>query len=380
MRRKVLFYFIMLGLLFLVLEAFGYVTFYIFDDIYDHRKKVLQNLKDDGRIELKLKRLDPELGWNQSGPQVERVRTCQDKEVIYTSDQNGARVYDGYNGDLATVVLVGDSYTHGADVAADDTYAAQLSKLMNTPVTNLGVGGFGPVQAFLNLKQKLSRYPEARVVILGIMYENIFRMVNSYRPVLAEKSSPYRIKSYISQGEIRKPGPEVLGSIDDFLHYASAAFDHDFWAKPQHRFPFTQAFLSALISNYVYYKRLPRKLRKIGIPEYYLAYRSDSFSRELVSLLEQFTKFARKHQVEPVVVFIPRDKYDTKSVSQFIRMNNDQLPNDLLIIDVGEADIDWTRYNLLDRKEIDNINICHPSPYGHTKIALTINRALQREH
>jgi hypothetical protein len=135
-----------------------------------------------------------------------------------------------------------------------------------------------------------------------------------------------------------------------------------------------------LISNYVYYKRLPRKLRKIGIPEYYLAYRSDSFSRELVSLLEQFTKFARKHQVEPVVVFIPRDKYDTKSVSQFIRMNNDQLPNDLLIIDVGEADIDWTRYNLLDRKEIDNINICHPSPYGHTKIALTINRALQREH
>ena len=61
-------------------------------------------------------------------------------------------------------------------------------------------------------------------------------------------------------------------------------------------------------------------------------------------------------------------------------MNNDQLPNDLLIIDVGEAHIDWTRYNLLDRKDSDNINICHPSPYGHTKIALTINRALQREH
>jgi hypothetical protein len=380
MTRKILFYLIMFGLMLSVLEAFAYVSRYIFDDIYDHRGTVLPKLQDDVRNERELGKLDPATGWDYRGPLVARDCNCQGTEVTYSFDQNGARVYGGYNGDLATVVLVGDSYTHGSEVAADDTYAAQLSKLLDTPVANLGVGGFGPVQAFLNLKRKLSLYPKTRVVILGIMYENIFRMVNSYRPVLADKSEPYRIKPYIAQGEIRQLDPDVLESIDAFRHYANAAFDQDFWAKPRHRFPFIQAFARALTSNYVYHKRLPHKLRKIGMPEYYLAYRATSFTRELVRLLVQFTEFARQQHVKPVVVFIPRDKYDTQSVSQFIRLNNDQLPDDLQLIDVGAADIDWMRYNLTESKDPDNISICHPSPYGHEKIAIAISRTLQEGH
>ena len=53
------------------------------------------------------------------------------------------------------------------------------------------------------------------VVILGIMYENIFRMVNSYRPVLTNKSSVYGLKPYIHEGGIRPhPGQPVLKDID----------------------------------------------------------------------------------------------------------------------------------------------------------------------
>ena len=93
-------------------------------------------------------------------------------------------------------------------------------------------------------------------------------------------------------------------------------------------------------------------------------------------LLDQYAAYARQQQVRPVVVFIPRDKYDTQSVARFIQMNGDELPDDLLVIDVGAADIDWGRYNLLEHKDENNINICHPSPYGHAKIAESIATAL----
>ena len=113
------------------------------------------------------------------------------------------------------------------------------------------------------------------------------------------------------------------------------------------------------------------------MPEYFLAYRAASFSGELLGLLEQFTEFAGQHQVLPVVVFVPRDKYDTRSVAKFLQMNKDQLPEELLIVDVGETNVDWEQYNLLDKSKENNINICHPSPYGHQKIAASINQALQ---
>ena len=376
-KKQIVFYLLMFALVLAVIEIFGYATAYIFDDIYDHRAKVLPKLQNDAQAAGILKRLDPVTGWRYEGPKITKDCDCMGNPVVYSFDGDAARIYSGYDGRRATVVLVGDSYTHGSEVAADDTFAARLSQFMDTPVANLGVGGFGPVQAFLNLKQKLSRYPDAEIAILGIMYENIFRMVNSYRPVLADKSSPYRIKPYIRRGEIRQPGPEVLASTGAFADYAVTAFDHDFWSKPAHRFPYTLAYTRALTSNYFYHKRLARKLRKIGVPEYYLAYRSKQFSHDLIALMDQFATFARQHQVLPVVVFMPRDKYDTRSIARFIQRNSDSLPQDLLIVDVGSTDIDWDRYNLLEHKDPKNINICHPSPYGHQQIAASIFNALQ---
>ncbi len=75
--------------------------------------------------------------------------------------------------------------------------------------------------------------------------------------------------------------------------------------------------------------------------------------------------------------FIPRDRYDTRSPSHFIETNRQRLPEDLLIGDLGTAAIDWERYNLLDAREADNVRFCHPSPYGHQKIADLIAELLK---
>jgi lysophospholipase L1-like esterase len=370
MTKRRVFYFIMLGLIFLVFEAIGYFSFFLFDDIYDHRKEVLTRIRALDLVNGKPHNLDPALGWTYRGPENHGEANCQGTVVEYSFDQTGARTYTGYDGRRAEIVVVGDSYTHGSEVADDDAFPAQLAKDLGLSVANHAVGGYGPVQAFLNLKEKIGLYPKAKVVILGMMFENIFRMVNSYRPVLAGKSSEYRFKPYMHEGHILpNPGQDAFVNIDSFLAHANEAFDNDFWSKPRHQFPFSVSYIRALGSNYFYFKRLSRKLRKIGIPEYFLAYRSESLSAELLSMLEQFTSFARERHLIPIVLFIPRDKYDTKSVSKFIGAKNAHLPQGLLVGDVGGAEIEWDRYNLIERKDGNDADFCHPSPYGYGKIA-----------
>ena len=369
MTRKLIFYVIMFGLVFFVFEGFGFISQFIMDDVYDHRDEVLNKLSNDDEVVTNLKRMDPVLGWQYHGPDVHSECNCQGTSVTYSFDRNGARTYRGFGDKPVEIVLVGDSYTHGSEVTDDDTFSAQLSSILGVSIANLGVGGFGPVQAFLNLKRKLPDYPEAGIVMLGIMYENIFRMVNSYRPVLAHKSSPYRIKPYIAKGDIQQPAPNVFSSVDSLKRQANYAFDHDFWAKPRHEFPFSVAFIRSMGSRYCLHKRLPRKLRKIGMPEYFLAYRSEAFCMELIRLLGQYAAFAHQNHVRPVVIFIPRDRHDTKSVAAFIETNREQFDPDLLICDIGNAHMDWERYNLVDSSKKGNINLCHPSPYGHRMMA-----------
>ncbi len=385
MSKKFAFYLITFGFMLVVFEVIGYLSYLLEDDIYDNRKEILEAIEKYRLADLRQEGIDPVLGWKYYGPIAVDENNCQGLSIEYAFDRLGARTYSGYDGTAAEVIVSGDSYSYGFEVAAEDSFSAQLSNILGVSVANHAVGGYGPVQAFLYLKQNIDHYPKANIVILGIMYENIFRMVNSYRPVLTMKSGAHTIKPYMHKGVIRPhPGQKVLGNIDSLEEFANDAFDNDFWAKPKHEFPFSVSFLRSLGTDFFYYKKLGRRLRKVGIPEYFLAYRSDDFSLELLSLFDLYAEFARQKNVIPVVVFIPRDKYDRQSVSRFIEKNKDRFPKDLLIGDVGTLDIDWDWYNLMDTREADNINFCHPSPYGQRKIAeyiadLLINsKALER--
>jgi hypothetical protein len=370
MSQKFIFYLILIGLLIAIFETAGYLTRFIDDDMYDYRNQVLAEVDEAGLAEATRGGMDPVLGWRSYGPQVTDGNNCQGTRVEYAFDRLGARVYNGYDGASAEIIVVGDSYSQGYEVAGEDAYAARLSRILGISVANHGYGGYGPLQAFLSLKQNIIHYPQARIAILAIMYENIFRMMNSYRPLLITKGTTYALKPYMKAEDIQPhPGQKAFADVDTFKGYVNNAFDNDFWARPPQRFPFFVSLIQALRTDFFYFKKLPRKIRKIGFPEFALAYRSSKFSQELISLLSLYAEFAKKQDLVPVVVFIPRDKYDTRSPSRFIETNRQRLPGDLLIGDLGAAAIDWERYNLLDTKEADNVRFCHPSPYGHQKIA-----------
>ena len=77
MAKKPVFYFITLGLIFLVFETIGYFSFFLFDDIYDHRKEVLARIREIDTAEEKPLNLDALLGWTYRGPQATANRTVK---------------------------------------------------------------------------------------------------------------------------------------------------------------------------------------------------------------------------------------------------------------------------------------------------------------
>ncbi len=86
MAKKPVFYFITLGLIFLVFEAIGYFSFFLFDDIYDHRKEVLARIRELDPAKGKPHNLDPVLGWTYRGPESHREANCQGTVVEYSFD------------------------------------------------------------------------------------------------------------------------------------------------------------------------------------------------------------------------------------------------------------------------------------------------------
>jgi len=371
--KKLAFYLITLAFMLVVLEMFAWTTSLVVDrdDLFDHRAGVLSRLSAADLDAFVKKGGDPVLGWETRGPAVRQEANCRGSMKTYTYNESGARTYAAFSPENSEIVIVGDSYTNGDEVNDEETYPAQLANILGVSVANQGVDGYGPTQAFLDLKKKLGLYPQSGITVLAIMYENLYRMVNSYRPVLYDSSSNFTLKPFMADGKIiPHPGKAAFADLDSFGHFANVAFDTDFWAKPKAAFPYTIAIGRALGSNYFYFRKLQKQLRKLGLPEYGLTFESNAIRLNLISLLNSYADYVVEQGRQPVVIFIPRNRYDTRSASRFIEENRAQFNKALFVGDVAQApDIDWEKFNL---REGESDNICHPSAYGYHQIAAYI--------
>lgn len=80
------------------------------------------------------------------------------------------------------VSLYGESFTLGSEVSDDEAWGNLLAAKLNARVDNFGVGGYGTDQAFLRFQ--LNTNDPARVVVLGIVTENLMRNVNQFRDLI----------------------------------------------------------------------------------------------------------------------------------------------------------------------------------------------------
>lgn len=369
MRRKLLLAGALAGIAALAIEAVAFFASFGLGDLFDDRARVLATLDADGLRAFASEHGDPVLGWTRHGPARVDDHDCQGHPIVYTFDAAGGRSYAGFDAARARVIAVGDSYTAGAEASDDDAYPARLAARLGASVANYGIGAYDPLQSTLLLEQRLALHPDAEVAVLGVMYENLFRLVNGYRPVLYDDAMPYALKPYMAHGAVvAHPGSGVLEDFDAFLARARTAFDEDFWARPRRTFPYSIAVLRGVASNAFVFRELQSNLRKAGIPEYAMAFRAERFARELVGVLSRFDETARRHGLRPVAVFLPRNRFDTRSASHFLAAERGRLPPDLVVADAGTAPIDWSRYNL-EVSDGDDLDICHPSAYGYDALA-----------
>jgi hypothetical protein len=78
------------------------------------------------------------------------------------------------------ILAVGDSMTFGDEVDDDETWPAQLERLLRRPVVNGGVFGYGFDQIALRAEQLLPHVP-ADILIVSVLPESILRSEFSYR-------------------------------------------------------------------------------------------------------------------------------------------------------------------------------------------------------
>jgi hypothetical protein len=371
--RRLLLWCVLLAVIALVFEAVAFVTSLLVADLYDHRDVVISRL--DAGVLAAAAKVDPVLGWEPVPATTRREATCVGDEIVYSIAADGARDYPGYLPADATIIVVGDSYAFGDEVGDAGAFPAVLAELRDEPVANLGVGGYGPVQALLRLERHIDRYPNARAVVLGIMYENVHRMVNSYRPVLYDKTEPLAFVPYMRDGRVQPhPGRDALLDEASFRALIETAFDTDFWAKPRRRFPYVLALAESLSSNFFLLRTAQRSLSRVGWPEYGMSFASPVIRENLFGLLDRFAALAAARGLESVVLFMPRNRFDTESVQRLIAARGDRFPAGLRVVDVAAGDTDWSRYNL--ENPADG-NVCHPSEYGYRQIARQLAAALR---
>jgi len=79
------------------------------------------------------------------------------------------------------LLVVGDSFAFGDEVADDETWPSYLEQLTSKQVINAGVGAYGIDQAYLRAELLLRTY-EPEVVILSFISDDINRTEYSYYP------------------------------------------------------------------------------------------------------------------------------------------------------------------------------------------------------
>jgi len=309
-------------------------------------------------------RYDGVLGWDNPRATALVKHVCAGHTVTETYLEDRSRKTPEA-ADGRAILAVGDSFTLGAEVDDDDSYPAQLSRLLDRKVIDHGVGGYCPLQAVLKFRQRAADYPEARAVVLGITSEDIPRMLNSYRPALfLHTAGIFSFKPYMrgAQEQANPNGP-TAASFDALVERVRHAFREDYWALPDPRFPYSVTLFQSLSRPIV---RL-RLLKALGRSRALLA--DEDVRVALRALLENFVESARTVGMAPVVLLMPAKPGHRDAFDDLLPPLRAQFGARAVITAVRDEGYRWDQY-------LPNPN-CHPGPYGYRMIAEHAARAVR---
>jgi hypothetical protein len=368
-RSSIFFGTILLAILLADFELLSFTFTKLRPDLFDRREAFLSQLRSEDFERFKQQFASDTIGWDNPAGQTRSQQNCVGVEITYTYDHDRLRVHGATPARDAVVLVAGDSYTHGDEVADSESFPASLERILQVPVANFGVGGYGPEQALLKLEGLIDRFPRARVVVLAIMSDDVRRMVNSYRPVYyGETGITFGLKPYVLDGEFHGLiGDEPFRDFPSMQAAANTAFDTDFWRRAGARFPYSAAAVEALLLPSFYLPVINNLGRLIGRPDYEAIYYLPSVRRSLRAVYDRFAGMAQSRNIRAVIAFVPGDGSDQTNGLLAIGAATEPQRVHVTFINVGRD---------FDRSQFSRGPGCHPSPLGYRMIGADVARAV----
>lgn len=232
---------------------------------------------------------DPLLGWKPKF----NTTFGERERVIYYND--------------SIMSTFGDSFTYCDDVNDSQTWEFYLSKLMHRNIYNFGVGGYGTGQAYLRFKEDFPKV-KTKIVTLGLIQENINRVVNIYRPFyfpncLTQLTKP---KFLLKDGKLAFI-PDPIQNSSNLYELSNPSFikemgQYDYWYNSKYvihfTFPYSKIYFNKLFWHELfhgkYYENLWKNKEDVKI---------------MNKIFDNFVSEAKSQNSIPIIMILP-SKYD----------------------------------------------------------------------
>jgi hypothetical protein len=273
------------------------------------------------------------------------------------------------------IATFGDSFTYCEQVKHNETWQEYLSSLLKRDVYNFGTGGYGTDQAYMKFIEK---YPKVKtpIVILGLITENINRIVNVYRPFYYSKTAQRLTKprfKILKNKLVLLKNP--IANEKEIIKLKSQKFineigQNDFWYN-RDNYPILHFPYSKILFNKRMWSELIYKIDDMN-PQAWVNLWENKEARDVMfKILESFIAEVKAEKAIPIIMVIPdedevdmklktgKDTENTLKIREFCRVNNCRYfnPIDGFVEDIKRG------------SAITSLYIGHVSPKGNMIIA-----------
>ena len=334
MNRKVIFYGILIIVNFIILE----ITSYYISIVFLAPRGIVYcsgQLNRDDFIRYNLIH-DSLLGWTQGISQFKEVDISGSRKIPSFPDPQI---------DNSCISLYGDSYTWSNRNSAVDSWANQLSLLLNCRVSNFGGSGYGTDQAYLRYKLNLS--DTAKIVVLNHFVFDILRNVNQYWGFRSDSKKNrllFKPRFLLDDDQLKLVPIPNKKQIQRFLTKDELIenLEYDFFIPDGKSglitldFPYTYAFIKSL-----FHPKFQALIR--GEPTHLEFYNSNHISGSLEitqAIIESFVELANSRKQIPIVTIIPYlndfDYFNKTGKWSYQNLIKSLKKENIVVVNIGE--------------------------------------------
>ena len=251
---------------------------------------------------------DAELGWSLRPD-------ARDPAGLYATNSLGVRSLPRVDAPepasgVSRVLAVGDSFTHCDEVPYTESWPHFLEAELGSAyeVLNGGVPGYGTDQAFLRW-QKLQPQLHARIVLFGLLREDVLRNVNMFRVLeYARTNFPFSKPRFVLDGDKLRivnspviPPAEIPRVLDAFAEHPLRPYEHWYLQPFYETLPLDASRLFCYLRSRLLWKKRAELQRAAYAP-------GSEAMRVTARVTARFALEAREAGATPIIVVIPSVK------------------------------------------------------------------------